>query len=135
MEKTLALVKPDAYSAGHLEEIKKRIEADGFKIVQEKEVKGTKSQMEEFYQEHKGRPFFEGLTTWMSSSPFYAMILEKKEAIKSWRTLMGPTNSEKAREEAPNSIRAVFGTDGSKNATHGSDSLESATREISIIFG
>ncbi|KAK9720076.1 hypothetical protein K7432_004369 [Basidiobolus ranarum] len=135
MEKTLALVKPDAYSTGHLDDIKKRIEAEGFKIVQEKEVKGTKSQIEEFYKEHEGRPFFESLTTWMSSSPFYAMILEKKDAVKAWRTLMGPTNSEKAREEAPNSIRALFGTDGSKNATHGSDSLESSAREIGIIFG
>ncbi|KAI9484050.1 MAG: hypothetical protein EXX96DRAFT_163221 [Benjaminiella poitrasii] len=70
----------------------------------------------------------------MSSAPIYAMVLEKEDAVQSWRNLMGPTNSNKARETDPNSIRALFGKDGSHNAAHGSDSLESAEREIDIIF-
>ncbi|KAK9762022.1 hypothetical protein K7432_012627 [Basidiobolus ranarum] len=134
-QNTLALVKPDAYKAGYLPAIRERILSEGFSIVMEKEVIGNKELMSEFYEEHKGRPFFEDLTTWMSSSPFYAMILQKPEAIKSWRALMGPTNSEKAREIASTSIRAQFGKDGSENAVHGSDSQESATREIRLIFG
>lgn len=75
-----------------------------------------------FYAEHKGKPFFEGLTQRMSSDAIVAMELVADDAVNKWRKLIGPTNSETARKEAPNSIRALYGTDGSKNAVHGSDS-------------
>ncbi len=77
------------------------IKDNGFDITAEKEYTMTMDIAKEFYKEHEGKPFFEELTTWMSSSPIYAMKLEKANAYKAWRTLMGPTNSEKAREEAP----------------------------------
>jgi len=133
-EKTLALIKPDAYGSGKKDDIVKMINDNGFNIVAEKEYKMTMDIAKEFYKEHTGKPFFDTLTTWMSSAPIYAMKLEKENAVKAWRELMGPTNSEKAREQAPQSIRALFGTDGSQNAVHGSDSFASAERELKIIF-
>ena len=134
-QRTLALIKPDAYGAGKKQEILDLIKSDGFTIVKETELRMTFDQAKDFYQEHLGKPFYEKLTSWMSSAPIYAMILEKESGITSWRTLAGPTNSLKARETAPESIRARFGTDGSQNAVHGSDSEASALREIGIIFG
>jgi len=100
-EKTLALIKPDAYGAGKKDEIVNMIKEKGFSIVAEKEYKMSMDIAKEFYAEHKGKPFFESLTTWMSSAPIYAMKLEKENAVKAWRELMGPTNSEKARETSP----------------------------------
>ncbi|KAJ3107121.1 Thioredoxin domain-containing protein 3 [Phlyctochytrium planicorne] len=134
VEKTLALIKPDAYP-GKKDEIVSRIEADGFKILAQKEVVLSLEKAQEFYKEHDGKPFYETLTKWMSSAPIYALVLEKEDGIKAWRKLAGPTNSNKAREESPESIRALFGTDGSENAVHGSDSPASAAREIGVIFG
>ncbi|KAJ3074881.1 Thioredoxin domain-containing protein 3 [Podochytrium sp. JEL0797] len=134
VERTLALIKPDVYPA-RMEEIMEKIRADGFTVVVEREVTFDKEKAEEFYKEHLGKGFYEELTTWMSSAPIYAMVLEKSGAVKGWRALAGPTNSNKAREEFPNSIRALFGTDGSLNAVHGSDSLPSAAREINVVFG
>jgi len=98
---TLALIKPDAYGAGKKDDIVKMIKDNGFTILAEKEVNMTMDIAKEFYKEHTEKPFFGDLTTWMSSAPIYAMKLEKEDAVKAWRTLMGPTNSEKAREEAP----------------------------------
>ncbi|KAI9324667.1 nucleoside diphosphate kinase [Zopfochytrium polystomum] len=134
LQQTLALIKPDAYP-GKKDEIVARIKEGGFTIVKEEEVHFSKEKAEEFYKEHKGKGFYEDLTNWMSSAPIYALILEKPGAITGWRELAGPTNSEKARETAPNSIRALFGTDGSQNAVHGSDSQASAVREIGVVFG
>ncbi|KAJ3101241.1 Thioredoxin domain-containing protein 3 [Phlyctochytrium bullatum] len=134
VEDTLALIKPDAFP-GHKDEILERITEAGFEIVKQAEVHFSKEKASEFYKEHDGKPFYETLTTWMSSAPIYAMVLRKENAIKAWRELAGPTNSEKARETSPNSIRALFGTDGSQNAVHGSDSPASATREIEVVFG
>ncbi|KAI9207247.1 nucleoside diphosphate kinase [Polychytrium aggregatum] len=135
LQRTFALIKPDAYGADKKGDIIEKIKASGFNIVKDQEVQWTLEQAQEFYREHEGKPFFEGLTTWMSSAPIYAMILEKPNAISAWRELAGPTNSEKARELAPQSIRALFGTDGTKNAVHGSDSKPSAAREIGLVFG
>jgi len=95
------LIKPDAYGAGKKDDIVKMIKDNEFTILAEKEYTMTIDVAKEFYKEHEGKPFYEELTTWMSSSPIYAMKLEKADAVKSWRTLMGPTNSEKARETAP----------------------------------
>ncbi|KAI8593828.1 nucleoside diphosphate kinase [Geranomyces variabilis] len=135
VQQTLALIKPDAYGAGKKDEILARIRADGFKIVQEGEQKWSAEKAGEFYKEHVGKPFYDTLTGWMSSAPIYALVLEKKDGIKAWRDLAGPTNSNTARETSPKSIRALFGTDGSQNAVHGSDSPASAAREIGIVFG
>ncbi|KAI8907831.1 nucleoside diphosphate kinase [Gorgonomyces haynaldii] len=134
IEPTLALIKPDAYP-GHKEEILQRIKAEGFTISHEQEVVFTPEKAQEFYKEHAGKPFYETLCGWMSSAPIYALVLEKSEAVKQWRQLAGPTNSEKARQEFPQSIRALYGTDGSQNAVHGSDSPASAEREIKVVFG
>ena len=134
IEATLALIKPDAYPV-HKDAILKRIQDDGFAIYKEAEVRLTPEQAQEFYKEHVGKPFYETLCGWMSSAPIYALVLEKPDGVKAWRALAGPTNSEKARAENPDTIRAQFGKDGSENAVHGSDSYESAQREIKVIFG
>lgn len=134
-EKTLALIKPDAYGANKKSDIVAKITEAGFKVVAEKEFTMTLDMAKEFYAEHKERPFFDELTSWMSSAPIYAMVLTKEGGVKGWRELMGPTNSEKARETAPQSLRALFGKDGSQNALHGSDSIESAQREMKLVFG
>jgi len=97
----LALIKPDAYGSGKKDEIVKMIQDNGFEILAKKEYRMTLDVAKEFYKEHVGKPFYETLTTWMSSEPIYAMKLQKEDAVKAWRALMGPTNSEKAREEAP----------------------------------
>ncbi|KNC98195.1 uncharacterized protein SPPG_06597 [Spizellomyces punctatus DAOM BR117] len=134
LERTLALIKPDAHSL-HKEAILTRVQEAGFIIVKESEIQFSPDMAKEFYKEHAGKGFYESLVEWMSSAPVYAMVLEREDAIQAWRDLAGPTNAEKAREIAPNSIRALFGTDGSKNAVHGSDSPSSAAREIHVIFG
>ncbi|KAJ1566254.1 thioredoxin domain-containing protein 6 [Cladochytrium tenue] len=134
VERTLALIKPDAYPA-HKEEIMELVAAAGFHVVEQAEVRFDRAKAEEFYKEHEGKAFYETLTAWMSSAPIYAIVLEKDGAIAAWRALAGPTNSEKARETAPESVRARFGTDGSQNAVHGSDSPASAAREIAVVFG
>ena len=90
--------------------------------------------MSEFYAEHEGKPFFEKLTQFMSSGPVVALALSRQGAIAGWRELMGPTNSHTARETVPSCLRARFGTDQTKNACHGSDSKESAARELRFYF-
>jgi len=100
-----------------------------------KMVRMRKEDAYKFYKEHQGKSFYENLTDFMSSDYIVGMELVGRDAILSWRSIIGPTNSEKAREEAPNSIRALFGTDGTKNAVHGSDSNDSANRELNFIFG
>ncbi|KAJ3024833.1 UNVERIFIED_CONTAM: Thioredoxin domain-containing protein 3, partial [Siphonaria sp. JEL0065] len=133
-QRTLALIKPDAYPARKAEIISKILKG-GFTILKEAEVHFNISKAEEFYKEHSERGFYGELTTWMSSAPIYAMVLERAAAINEWRNLAGPTNSNIARETAPYSIRAQYGTDGSYNAVHGSDSRASAEREIFLVFG
>ncbi|KAJ1343945.1 hypothetical protein BSLG_001495 [Batrachochytrium salamandrivorans] len=134
LENTLALIKPDAYPDKR-DAILARIREDGFVLVKEAEVVLSLEKAQEFYQEHQGKPFYETLVSWMSSAPIYAIVLSRSGAIKKWRELAGPTNSEKARENFPTSIRALYGKNGSENAVHGSDSALSARREIGVIFG
>lgn len=134
-ERTLALIKPDAMSKGHKDAILQLVRDAGFTIVEEKQLTQKREIANAFYMEHFGKGFYEDLTEWMSSAPIYAMVLEKENAVKAWRELAGPTNSEKAREISPKSIRALYGEDGSHNAVHGSDSLASAAREIDLLFG
>ncbi|ORZ36894.1 nucleoside diphosphate kinase [Catenaria anguillulae PL171] len=132
MERTLAIIKPDAVQ--HVDDIVYAIEADGFTIIDKQHIHLTIDQARDFYAEHNGKPFFEPLTKFMSSGPIYVMILSRENAIARWRRLLGPTDSVQAREAAPHSIRARFGTDNQRNACHGSDSRTSADREIRFFF-
>ncbi|KAJ9514602.1 hypothetical protein QJQ45_016351 [Haematococcus lacustris] len=134
LEKTFALIKPDAVRAGKAEEIKQLIELNGFTIVAQQKLQLTTSRAQEFYGEHLGKPFFPKLVEFMTSGPVWALVLAKKDAIKAWRSLMGPTNCDTARKEAPRSLRAIYGTNGTYNATHGSDAPGSARREIKFFF-
>jgi nucleoside-diphosphate kinase len=98
------------------------IQQEGFQINQLKMSKFTKETSEVFYGEHIGKPFFPNLQEFICSDVVIGMELIANNAIQKWRDFIGPTNTEKARSEAPNSLRALFGTDGTKNAVHGSDS-------------
>ena len=134
LEKTFAMIKPDAVRAGHVSAILKAAEDAGFVVVTSKETVLSPSLAGEFYQEHKGKEFFGGLVEFMASGPIVCLCLAKTDAIKDWRALMGPTNTQSAKETAPFSLRARFGTVGTQNATHGSDSPQSATRELKFHF-
>ena len=135
VEHTFAMIKPDvADDDVAVTEIKRLIAGAGLKIEREERCKLSKRECETFYAEHCERPFFGGLVKFMSSGKSVKLELSGKHAIKRWRQLIGPTNSLKAREEAPGSVRALFGSDGCRNAAHGSDSPESAAREIALMF-
>jgi len=131
--KTLALIKPDAYN--HVGKIIDIIQKSGLVISQLQMLKMTPELAGAQYEEHKGKEFYPRLVEFMTSDVCVAMELIGKNAVSTWRELMGPTNTQKAQETAPNSIRALFGTDGTRNATHGSDSSASAARELDLFFG
>ena len=131
MNNTLALIKPDAMQKGFKDEIRKDIMDNGFIIAEEKTLHLSVEQAEGFYSIHKDKPFFEELIEFMTSSETHIMKLEKANAVSEWRNLMGATNP---AEAVPNSIRALYGEHIGANATHGSDSLESAARELAIFF-
>ncbi len=128
---TLAIIKPDAVRAGNTGKIVDRIVAGGFRIRAMKLLHLTRPQAEGFYAVHRERPFFSGLTEFMSSAPCVVMVLEKPGAVKAWRDLMGATDPAKADEDT---IRKEFGSSVGENATHGSDSDENAAIEISYFF-
>lgn len=132
-EKTLGLIKPDCVSK--MGEILDRITSQGFVIFQMKMVRLSPKESAEFYKEHTGKPFFDRLVHFMSEGPIIALELTGENAITRWRELMGPTDSAVARQEAPDSLRAQFGTDQTRNACHGSDSASSAKRETEFFFG
>src|SRR5712692_7696259 len=128
---TLAIIKPDAIGAGNTGKIIDRIIAGGFHIRAMKMIHQTRGQAEGFYEVHRGKPFYEGLTEFMSSGPCVVMVLEKDGAVKAWRDLMAVTDPAKADE---GTIRKEFGTSVGENATHGSDSDENAATEIAYFF-
>jgi nucleoside-diphosphate kinase len=128
---TFAIIKPDAVGAGHTGRIIDRIITGGFRIRAMKMIHQARKQAEGFYEVHRGRPFYEGLTEFMSSGPCVVMALEKEGAVKAWRDLMGATDPAKADE---GTIRKEFGGSVGENATHGSDSDENAAIEISYFF-
>ncbi|KAJ3051485.1 NME NM23 member 5, partial [Rhizophlyctis rosea] len=138
IERACALIKPDAYGAGHKDAILEMIVKNGLRVVKQKEVKMTREMGRQFYREHEGKAFFEDLVGWMSSAPVYAMILERENAILTWGDLAGPTNSNTVRETAPTSschrIRAKYGTDETKNAVHASESAEAYRRDFQFLF-
>ena len=131
VEKTLSIIKPDAVERNLIGEILSRIEASGLRIKAMKMVHMSKEQAQGFYAVHKDRPFFDSLTTYMSSGPVVVSILEGEKAIARYREVMGATNPEEAGE---GTIRQRFGQDIEKNSVHGSDAPETAAVEISYFF-
>lgn len=131
IERTLAIIKPDAVAKGHIGDILKRIEQEGFRILALKLTHLTEPQAEGLYAVHRGKPFFSGLTDFMSSGPCVLMVLERENAIQHWRDVMGATDPAQAAE---GTLRKTFGVSIDQNATHGSDATETATFEISYFF-
>ena len=131
MERTFAIIKPDAVERKLTGRILEKIEGAGFSIVGMKKILLTKAQAEGFYYVHKERPFFNDLCVFMSRSPVVVMALEKEGAIAQWRDLMGATNP--ANAEA-GTLRKEFGVSIEENSTHGSDSADSAAFEIQYFF-
>jgi nucleoside-diphosphate kinase len=131
IERTFAIIKPDAVERGHTGKILSHIEKAGFRIVAAKRLHLARAQAEGFYAEHKGKGFFEELVQFMSRSPVFVLALEAEDAIKRWRDTMGATNPEKAEA---GTIRKLYGANVGENATHGSDSPASAAREIAYFF-
>lgn len=131
MERTFAIIKPNAFIAGNAGKIIARISAEGFSIIGLKKLYLSKREAEGFYYVHKDKPFFGELTDFMSSGPCVVMVLEAKDAIKKWRDLMGATNPANAAE---GTLRREFGDSLEANATHGSDAPETAAFEISYFF-
>jgi len=131
MENTLSIIKPDAISKNVLGKILDRFESSGLKIIAIKMLHLDKDMAEGFYAEHKGKPFFEKLINFMTSGPVVVQVLSGENAIKTNRELMGNTNPEEA---ASGTIRSDFAESIDANAVHGSDSPESAEREISYFF-
>src|SRR6266550_3817293 len=128
---TFGIIKPDAVRAGKTGSILQKILANGFKIRGLKLIHMTRQQAEGFYDVHRERPFFPGLTEFMSSAPCVVMVLEKDGAVKAWRDLMGATDPAKADA---GTLRKEFGASVGENATHGSDSEENAAIEIAYFF-
>ncbi|MFZ7323809.1 nucleoside-diphosphate kinase [Avibacterium avium] len=131
MERTLSIIKPDAVERNLIGKILSRLESEGFHIIAMKMVHLTQAQAEGFYAEHQGKPFFDGLVKYMTSAPVVVSVLEKENAIKNYRTLMGKTNPEEADE---GTLRKEFALSKTQNCVHGSDSPESAAREIAYFF-
>jgi nucleoside-diphosphate kinase len=131
MERTLAIIKPDAVAARHAGRIIQRIEDSGFTIRAMRLVNLTRKEAEGFYAVHRERPFFASLTGFMSSGPAIVMALEAADAIKKWRTLMGATDPAKADG---GTLRKEFGASIEHNATHGSDALDTAAYELGYFF-
>lgn len=131
MERTFAIIKPDAVERKLAGKILDRIETSGFNIIGMKKIKLSRAQAEGFYYVHKERPFFNDLCAFMSRSPVIVLCLEKENAIADWRTLMGATNP--ANAEA-GTIRKDFALNIEENSSHGSDAPETAAFEIPYFF-
>lgn len=131
MERTVVLIKPDGIQRGLVGEIMHRFERKGLKLVGLKMVNMTDEMLDSWYAHHKDKPFFKDLKSFMRWTPVVAMVWEGLEAIAAVRKIVGIT---KAREAEAGSIRGDFGMSGSKNIIHASDSLESAEKELGLIF-
>jgi len=131
IERTLAIIKPDAVGRGLTGEILSRIHAAKFHIIAIKTRRLTRKEAEGFYAVHRERPFFEELTTFMSTSKVVVIVLEAENAIAKWRDVMGATDPAKA---APGTIRKELGASIQYNCTHGSDATDTAALEISYFF-
>ena len=132
MERTLILVKPDAFARGFTGEIVARFENKGLKIVAMRHMQVTEDLAKQHYAEHDGKPFFGELVEFITSGPIVAMVLEGESAIKAARQVIGATNP---LEATTGSIRGDFAIEVGKNMVHGSDSPESGEREAKLFFG
>ncbi|XAR49876.1 Nucleoside-diphosphate kinase [Bertholletia excelsa] len=133
-EKTLAMIKPDGLSGNYSNFVKEIILDSGFSINKEKIIQLDEVTVKRFYAEHSSKDFFPNLVQYMTSGPVLIMVLEKVNAVADWRIMIGPTDAQKAKITHPHSIRAMCGQDSQRNCVHGSDSNESAAREISFFF-
>tara|TARA_Y100000591_G_scaffold211491_1_gene183483 strand:+ start:9712 stop:10122 length:411 start_codon:yes stop_codon:yes gene_type:complete len=131
IEQTLSIIKPDAVERNLDNQIKALFQNKGFKIIKQKKIKLEKSDAEKFYKVHETKPFYNDLCEYLSSGPIIVMVLEKENAIKLNRDLMGATDPSKAEE---GTIRKLFGKSIDKNSVHGSDSQENAKIEIDFFF-
>jgi len=131
MERTFAIVKPDAIEKRLAGAILSRIEQVGFQIRAMRMVRLTKAEAEGFYAVHRGKPFFGSLTDYMSSGPVIVMVLEGPNAIQAWRELMGTTDPARA---ADGTLRRQYGSSIERNAAHGSDAADTAAYEIGYFF-
>ncbi len=128
---TFTMIKPSAFESGFTGKILAKIEDGGYRIIAMKKVRLSKELAGHFYEMHTGKPFFEDLTTFMSSGSIVAAILEKENAVEDFRQFIGATDPAKAED---NTIRKLYGKSLSENAIHGSDSDESAERESGFFF-
>ncbi|WP_455648396.1 nucleoside-diphosphate kinase [Lonepinella koalarum] len=131
LERTLSIIKPDAVERNLIGKILSRFEEAGFQVVATKMLHLTQPQAEGFYAEHQGKAFFAELVEYMISAPVVVSVLEKQNAIQDYRTLIGATNPEM---QAEGTIRRDFAESKTRNSVHGSDSPESAAREIAYFF-
>lgn len=131
MEKTFAIIKPDAVAAGNAGKILALIEENGFRIVAMRKETLSRAVAEGFYAVHKGKGFFDELIDFMTEGPVVLLALERENAIEKWREVMGATNPEKAAE---GTVRKLFGANIGRNASHGSDAPETAAFELSWFF-
>ena len=130
-EQTLSIIKPDAVERSLENQIKEMFIKNGFTIVNEKKIQIEKSEAEKFYKVHETKPFYNDLCSYLSSGPIVVMILEKENAVRGNRDLMGATNPKEASE---GTIRKKYGISIDKNSVHGSDSIENAKIEIDFFF-
>ena len=131
IEKTLSIIKPDAVERNLQEEIKSEFIKNGFKIIKEKKIHLSKEEAEKFYIVHETKPFYNDLCSYLSSGPIVVMSLQRENAIKENRNLMGATDPIKAEE---GTLRKKFGLSIDKNSVHGSDSVENAKIELEFFF-
>lgn len=131
IERTLSILKPDVVRKNQIGAIYNRFESAGLNIIAAKMVQLTREQAAGFYAEHQGKPFFDGLLNFMTSGPVMVQVLEGEEAVRRYRELMGATDPNKA---AAGTLRFDYADSMSENAVHGSDSSESAAREIAYFF-
>lgn len=131
IETTFSIIKPNSVKKNHIGGIISKFEENGLKVAAAKLVKIPKAQCEEFYAEHKERPFFGELVTFMTSGPVLLMALTGENAVTRNREIMGATDPKKA---APGTIRALYGDNVGENSVHGSDSAASAQRELALFF-
>jgi len=132
MERTLAIIKPDAVQRQLVGVIISEIEMNKFAITSIRTMRLTADQAALLYEEHRAKPYFDSLVAYTASGQLFALVLEKEDAIEAWRQLMGPTDPAKA---GPLSLRRRFAIDIQRNSVHGADSLATAKKEIDFFFG
>ena len=131
MEKTFAIIKPDAVESGHAGRVLSRIEKEGFRVVALKKHRMTRDEAEAFYAEHRGKGFFGSLVAYITSGPAFVAVLERENAVAHWRAVMGATDPAKAE---PGTIRRELGRSIERNAVHGSAHPADAMREVTFFF-